>query len=41
MAKKMGISKSPCDFICGYDIELAHRDKRGRWEVISMMGDGA
>jgi predicted hydrocarbon binding protein len=40
MAKKMGISESPCDFICGYDVEVALRDKRGRWEVISMMGNG-
>jgi hypothetical protein len=40
MAKKMGIAESPCDFICGYDVELAHRDKRGRWEIISMMGKG-
>lgn len=41
MAKKMGISESPCDFICSYDVEVALRDKRGRWEIISRMGDGA
>jgi hypothetical protein len=41
MAKKMGIAESPCDFICGYDVELALRDKRGRWEIKSRMGDGA
>ena len=40
MARKMGISEIPCDFICSYDVELALRDKRGRWEVISRMGDG-
>ena len=41
MAKKMGIADSPCDFICAYDVEVALRDKRGRWEIISRMGDGA
>jgi hypothetical protein len=41
MARKMGISEIPCDFICNYDVELAMRDKRGRWEVLSRMGDGA
>jgi len=41
MAKKMGIAELPCDFICGYDVEVALRDKRGRWEIISRMGDGA
>lgn len=41
MAKKMGLKESPCDFICGYDVELALRDKRGRWEIKSRMGDGA
>ena len=41
MAKKMGISELPCDFICSYDVEVALRDKRGRWEIISRMGDGA
>lgn len=41
MAKKMGISEIPCNFICKYDVELALRDKRGRWEVLSRMGDGA
>jgi len=41
MAKKMGISELPCDFICNYDVEVATRDKRGRWEIISRMGDGA
>ena len=40
MAKKMGIKELPCDFICNYDVEVAHRDKRGRWEIISRMGDG-
>jgi hypothetical protein len=40
-AKKMGIAELPCDFICGYDVEVALRDKRGRWEIISRMGDGA
>jgi hypothetical protein len=40
MAKKMGISEIPCDFICNYDVEVAHRDKRGRWEILSRMGDG-
>ncbi len=40
MAKKMGISDLPCDFICSYDVEVAHRDKRGRWEIKSRMGDG-
>jgi hypothetical protein len=39
-AKKMGISEIPCDFICSYDVEVAHRDKRGRWEIVSRMGDG-
>ena len=41
MTKKMGIAELPCDFICGYDVEVALRDKRGRWEIISRMGDGA
>ena len=41
MAKKMGITDIPCDFICNYDVEVAHRDKRGRWEIISRMGDGS
>ncbi len=41
MAKKMGIKELPCDFICSYDVEVAQRDKRGRWEIISRMGDGA
>ena len=40
MAKKMGIAELPCDFICNYDVEVALRDKRGRWEVLSRMGDG-
>ena len=40
MAKKMGISELPCDFICSYDVAVAHRDKRGRWEILSRMGDG-
>jgi len=40
MAKSMGIKEIPCDFICSYDVELALRDKRGRWEVLSRMGDG-
>lgn len=40
MAKKMGISEIPCDFICDYDVKVAHRDKRGRWEIKSRMGDG-
>ena len=40
MAKKMGISELPCDFICNYDVEVATRDKRGRWEILSRMGDG-
>jgi hypothetical protein len=39
MARKMGISEIPCDFICSYDVEVAHRDKRGRWGIISRMGD--
>jgi len=38
MAKKMGISELPCDFICNYAVEVATRDKRGRWEIISRMG---
>ncbi|MCX8044047.1 MAG: L-2-amino-thiazoline-4-carboxylic acid hydrolase, partial [Desulfobacterota bacterium] len=38
MAKKMGIAELPCDFICSYDVEVALRDKRGRWEIISRMG---
>jgi hypothetical protein len=40
MAKKMGIAEIPCDFICNYDVEVAQRDKRGRWQIISRMGDG-
>ena len=40
MARRMGISEIPCDFICSYDVELALRDKRGRWEILSRMGDG-
>ena len=38
-AKKMGLKEIPCDFLCDYDVELAIRDKRGRWEVLSRMGD--
>ena len=38
--RKMGIDEIPCDFICNYDVEVATRDKRGRWEIISRMGDG-
>ena len=38
--KKMGLKELPCDFLCDYDMELAVRDKRGRWEVLSRMGDG-
>ncbi len=40
MTKKMGIAELPCDFICKYDVEVARRDKRGRWEILSRMGDG-
>jgi hypothetical protein len=40
MVKKMNTPESPCDFLCNYDVELAMRDKRGRWEIISRMGDG-
>jgi len=39
-AKKMNTPESPCDFLCGYDVEHALKDKRGRWEIISRMGDG-
>ena len=38
--KRMGLKELPCDFLCDYDVELAIRDKRGRWEVLSRMGDG-
>ncbi|MCP4716061.1 MAG: L-2-amino-thiazoline-4-carboxylic acid hydrolase [Deltaproteobacteria bacterium] len=41
MAKKMGIDENVCDFICRYDVEFATQDKRGRWEVVSRLGDGA
>ncbi|HUT83129.1 MAG TPA: hypothetical protein VMX95_00650 [Thermodesulfobacteriota bacterium] len=40
MAKKMNVPESPCDFLCNYDVELAVKDKRGRWEIRSRMGDG-
>jgi len=39
-AREMGITDNVCDFICKYDVEFAAKDKRGRWEVISRMGDG-
>lgn len=39
-AKEMEISDIVCDFVCKYDVEFAALDKRGRWEVISRMGDG-
>jgi predicted ArsR family transcriptional regulator len=39
-AKKMNAPESPCDFLCNYDVELAVKDKRGRWEIRSRMGDG-
>ncbi len=39
LTKKMGMTELPCDFLCDYDVELAIRDKRGRWEVLSRMGD--
>lgn len=41
MARKMNTPEIPCDFLCKYDVELAVKDKRGRWEIISRMGDGA
>ncbi|MBI5376157.1 MAG: L-2-amino-thiazoline-4-carboxylic acid hydrolase [Candidatus Schekmanbacteria bacterium] len=41
MAKKMKTPELPCDFLCSYDVELAIKDKRGRWEIKSRMGDGA
>lgn len=39
-AQKIGFQEKPCDFICSYDVEVAIRDKRGRWEIKSRMGDG-
>lgn len=39
-SKKMNSPEIPCDFICNYDVELAIKDKRGRWEILSRMGDG-
>ncbi len=39
-AKELGIEDNVCDFICKYDVEFAALDKRGRWKVISRMGDG-
>lgn len=40
-ARAMHLEELPCDFICAYDVEVATRDKRGRWEIKSRMGDGA
>lgn len=40
-ARAMQMDELPCDFICAYDVEVATRDKRGRWEIKSRMGDGA